>query len=126
MDNENQDVSADTEGEAPPPVLPALGNRAIGKINSKPVKIIEEAHKKNYVKIFIYEVSGSFFYGYQLRVDRIIRQKKANSNETPLSSTEAARIAARDEIKRICGHSRFIRDIFEDFTMIKYNQGELF
>lgn len=66
------------------------------------------------------------FFGYQLKVDRIIRQKKANIGDRPLESIEAARLAARDEIKGICGSSRFIRDVFDDFSTIIYNQPELF
>ena len=121
----DEEAQADTEA-IPPPVRTALGNKASGVIKAEPVKTIEERHKKNYVKISIYEVSGAFFFGYQLRVDRIIRQKKASISDKALQSAEEARCAARDEIKGICGHSRFIRDVFEDFTIIKYNQGELF
>jgi hypothetical protein len=131
---DNDSLAADTEGGAPPPVFSALdnplpvsgGSNAFGLITAAPVKIIEEYNKKNHVKIFIYEISGAFYFGYQLKVERIIRQKPAKISDTALSSAEAARMAARDEIKAICGHSRFIRDIFEDFTVIKYNQMELF
>lgn len=114
-----------TDGEAPP-VLSALGRNAYGAIKAEPVKVIEECHKKNYVKVSIYEVAGAYYYGYRLKVDRIIRQKAANLNDKPLESAESARIAARAEILNICAHSRFVRDIFEDFTTIMYNQYELF
>ena len=117
--------AAEAEGEAPP-VLSALGQAAYGAIKAEPVKVIEESHKKNYVKISIYEVAGAYYYGYRLKVDRIIRQKAANINDKPLESAESARIAARAEILNICSHSRFVRGIFEDFTNIMYNQYELF
>lgn len=121
MNKDGEDIS---EYEVLPPVLPAVANSEI--IKTKPIKIIEENHKKNYVKISIYEISGGFYFGYQLKVDRIVRQKCPTMNDTARTSAEEARLAARDEIKDLCGHNRFIREIFEDFTMIKYNQGELF
>jgi hypothetical protein len=125
--------NSDTDTEAPP-VLSVLDNppplegetNAFGTITLEPVRTIIESHNKNFVKIFIYECAGRFYFGYQLKVDRIIRQKKANVADPSFNKAEAARMAARDEIKSICGSSRFIRDIFEDFVTIIYNQPELF
>jgi hypothetical protein len=117
-----------------PPVLSVLDNppplegetNAFGAITLDPVKSIVESHSKNFVKIFIYECAGRFYFGYQLKVERIIRQKKANVADTSYDKADAARLAAREEIKGICGSNRFIRDILEDFVSIVYNQPELF
>ncbi|GHU13964.1 hypothetical protein FACS1894161_4350 [Spirochaetia bacterium] len=117
-----------------PPVLSTLDNprprlegfNSFGIITAEPIKTIEENHKKNFVKIFIYHCAGVYYYGYQLRVDKIIRAKKASIYDPPLEAADAARLAAREEIRGICGSSRFIRDVFDDFTTIIYNQPELF
>lgn len=118
-------TGTDTEGEAPP-IQTALNNTAYGVIKGEPVKVIEESHKKNYIKIYIYEISGQFYYTFRLKVDRIVRQKQANLNDKPHASAEAARCAARDDIKQICSHSSFVKNIFENYTVIRYNQYELF
>jgi len=118
-------IEVDTESAAPP-VLSAMDKRASERIETEPIKIVEENHKKNYVRIFIYEVSNSFFYGYQLKVNRIIRQKKPTWADVPWMSIEAARLAAKAEIIKICKNNKMIRELFEDFTIIKYNQMELF
>lgn len=120
-------------GEAPP-VLSALDNpappsalfNAFGVLTAEPLRIIEEKQKKNHVKILIYEAENAYFFGYQFKVDRLVRQKLPTISDKPLASLEEARMGAISEIRQICAHSRFVRDLFEDFTKIVYNQMELF
>jgi hypothetical protein len=124
-------VAAETES---PPVLSVLDNppplegetNAFGAITLDPMRTIVESHNKNFVRIFLYECAGRFYYGFQLKIDRIIRQKRANVADISYDEAEDARLAARNEILGICDSSRFIRDIFEDFVTIIYNQPELF
>jgi len=101
-------------------------NNSFGVITTEPIKIIDENHRKNHIKVSVYEMSGLFYFGYQLKVSRTIRQKIANINDTPYSSINTAIMAARKEIKQICGHSHFVKDTLEDFTSVFYNQPELF
>jgi hypothetical protein len=130
--DDNPDEAPGTDAESPP-VLSVLDNprppegaNAFGAILSDPVKTIIENHNKDFVRIYLYEFSGAYHFGYQLKVGRIIRQKLANIADPPLESAEAARMAARDEIKQICGSSRFVQNVFAGFTAIMYNQPELF
>ena len=97
-----------------------------GNLKAEPVKIIEENHGDNFIKIFLYEYSGSFFFGFQLKIEKVIRQKKANVADLPLKGPDAARTAAREMIVEICRKNNAIKRLFADFTVIRYNQPELF
>jgi hypothetical protein len=99
---------------------------AWGNIRLDPVKTIEEAHGGNFVKIFIYEYRGAYFFGFQIKIEKVIRQKRANVQDLPLKALEAARKAARGMIIRICKENHVIKRLYTDFAVIGYNQPELF
>jgi hypothetical protein len=134
------DTDADMEIEAaePPPLgifnqaaLPGMIGRPDildqwGNIRLKAEKVIEETHGQNFIKIFIYKYNGQFFYGFQIKIEKLVRQKKANISDPPLQSTEEARAAAREQIIEICKSGHAIKKAFNDFTVIRYNQPELF
>jgi hypothetical protein len=99
-----------------------------GNIKAKPERTIEENHGKNFIKIFIFQISSNFYYGFQFRIEKLVRQKAANIKGQPYETLEAARIAAREELKKIIfkTRSRGLKMLFADFVNLYYNQPELF
>jgi hypothetical protein len=97
-----------------------------GNLRLQEEKVIEEIHGQNFIRIFIYKYNEQFFYGFQIKIGKLVRQKKANINDPPMQSTEAAREAARKQIIGICKTGHAIKKLFNDFTVIQYNQPELF
>jgi hypothetical protein len=97
-----------------------------GNIRLKAERIIEENHGQNFIRIFIYKYNEQYFYGFQIKIEKFIRQKKANVDDPPMQSTEAAREAARKQIIKLCKAGHAIKKLFNDFTVIQYNQPELF
>jgi hypothetical protein len=98
-----------------------------GNIKADPVKIIEETHGENFIKVFIYKAHGdSYFFGFQLKIDKVVRQKRANIADPHHRGPDSARAAARDMIIDICKKNHGIKRLFADFTVIRYNQPELF
>ena len=99
---------------------------AWGNIRTEPAGGTEERHGDYYVKIFIYSVEGKFFYGYQLKIGTMIRQKAANIKDRSFSTAELARSACSIEIERVCNSNKNVKKLFADFIRIRYNQGSLF
>ena len=97
-----------------------------GNLKCPPAKTVEENHNGDFIKIFLYEYTACFYFGYQIKLGKIIQQKKANITDQPLRTVETARIAAQNTIIDICRKNKAMKRIFEDFTVIKYNQQELF
>ncbi len=131
----------DQETEAPPPLgifahtaaaAPPEGEAGAGdydqwgNIKSAPAQIIEENHGENFVKIFLYRREDSWFFGFQLKIEKTVRQKRANMADPPHRTAESARLAARGIIIDICRKNHGIKRLFADFTVIRYNQPELF
>jgi hypothetical protein len=110
----------------PPPEAENGNCDTWGNIRLAPVKTIEEANGKNFVKIFIYEYRGGYFFGFQIKIEKVVRQRAANVNDLPLKTLEAARGAARGMIVQICKENHVIKRLYTDFTVIGYNQPELF
>jgi hypothetical protein len=90
-----------------------------------PLKAIEENHGLNFIKIFIYGYDTRFYYGYQLKLDKMIREKKANITERGENTEERARKAARNELINLTTETK-LRKMFICFDRICYNQPELF
>ena len=99
---------------------------AWGNIRGEPAGSTEERHGDYYVKIFIYGVDGRFYYGYQIKIGTMIRQKTANIKDRSFSTAELARSSASVEIERVCGTNKNVNKLFADFIRIRYNQGSLF
>jgi hypothetical protein len=132
----------DTETEVPPPLgifVPTAtaaspeGEAGAGEydqwgnIKTGPVRVMEENHGENFIKIFLYETArGEWFFGFQLKMEKIVRQKRANMADPPHRTAESARLAARNMIVDICRKNHGIKKAFADFTVIRYNQPELF
>jgi hypothetical protein len=108
-------------GQSRPDTLDQWGN-----LRLQAEKVIEETHGQNFIKILIYKYNEQYFYGFQIKIEKLVRQKKANIGDPPLQSTEAARAAAREQIIGICKAGHAIKKAFNDFTVIRYNQPELF
>jgi len=109
-----------------PPAPPNAVCDAWGNIKGEPAGSIEERHCEHYVKIFIYSVDGRFYYGYQIKVGTMIRQKAANINDRNFPTAELARSSASVEIERVCSTNKNVNKLFADFIRIRYNQGSLF
>jgi hypothetical protein len=96
-----------------------------GNIKTEPVKSLEESHGPHFAKIFIYRAGPGFYFEYQLRIKKLITQKKANIGDVPLKTEEEALRAARDELLSLASEKK-LRRIFTTFDKIRYNQPELF
>jgi hypothetical protein len=96
-----------------------------GNIKKEPVKVLEEHHDKDFIKILIYQTETGFFFGYQLKLKKLILQKQANIKDIPLEGEAVAVKAARKELTAIASENRLIKT-FITFSTICYNQPELF
>jgi hypothetical protein len=122
------DLAAQALGEEiPPEVMPAYCDKW-GNIRKEPERTIEENHGLNFIKIFIYEHGGLFFFGYQIKIEKLIRQKTGNIKNASFETIEAARIGAREELKNAIfkTRSRGVKMQFANFVKVYYNQPELF
>jgi hypothetical protein len=90
-----------------------------------PLKTIEQNHGNDFIKIFIYGFEGRFYFGYQLKLKRVIREKRANISDVPIDTEEKARKAARDELTSLATETK-LQKVFTTFDKICYNQPELF
>ncbi|MDR0835263.1 MAG: hypothetical protein LBN11_01610 [Tannerella sp.] len=99
---------------------------AWGNLRTNPVKLIEEVHDGNFIRVQIFENNGSFLYGYQLKLGGVIKQKMANVNDLSFKNIDDARLSACSEIKEIGTANRSIRKLFIDFIKVQCNQPELF
>lgn len=90
-----------------------------------PLKTIEQNHGKNFIKVFIYGFEDHFYFGYQLKLEKLIREKKANISDIFFSTEEKARKAARNELTGLATETK-LRKVFITFDKICYNQPELF
>jgi len=97
-----------------------------GNLKGTPVKTIEENHGENFIKIFIYQCQDNFYFGFQLKIDRLIRQKRANIADSPMRGADDSRTAAQNLIIEICKKNKVVKKTFAEFTIIRYNQPELF
>lgn len=110
-------------------LAPIAGNSvcdAWGNIRNDPIKIIEESDDDNFVKVFVYEIDGAFYFGYQINVGKTIRQKAANINDRSFKTKELARIYGCAEVETACNSNKNTRKLFAGFKKIKYAQPELF
>jgi hypothetical protein len=90
-----------------------------------PLKTIEQNHGNDFIKIFIYSFESRFYFGYQLKLKRVIREKKANVSDIPIDTEEKTRKAARDELTSLVTETK-LQKVFISFDKICYNQPELF
>jgi hypothetical protein len=99
---------------------------AWGNIRNTPVKVIEESHDDNFVKIFIYEIGGRFYYGYQIKAGKMLKQKAANINDQSFETKDLARVYGCVEIETACNSNKNTRKLFAEFKRIANAQLELF
>jgi hypothetical protein len=99
---------------------------AWGNIRIAAVKVIEETHEENFVRLFIHEVCGAFYFGYQIQVGKTVRQKSANINDRSFEKKELARIYGCMEIQSTCNSNKNTRKLFAEFNRIANAQQELF
>jgi hypothetical protein len=90
-----------------------------------PLKTIEQGHGNNFIKVFIYGFEERFYFGYQLKIEKLIREKKANVSDVFYDTEEKARIAARNELSGLTTETK-LRKAFITFDKTCYNQPELF
>jgi hypothetical protein len=95
-------------------------------LHGDPHKLIEEIHGENCIRVFIYQVDMLFYYGYQLKVGTLLRQKVANIGAIAYKTGGAAREAAGKEIEIICGGNKNSKKYFEEFAQIRYTEYDLF
>jgi hypothetical protein len=96
-----------------------------GNLTVNPIKVIEENHGHNFIKVLIYAVDGKYYYGYNLKLSKVILQKQAKIQDSPLGTDTAAWDTARSELLQLAS-ARKLKETFELFDKIIYNQPELF
>lgn len=136
------ETPGDTEDEAPPPLGIFVETPPEtefydqwGNLKGPPVKTIEETHGENFIKIFVYQYTSintvacgretDYFFGFQIKIDKLIRQKRANIASPPMRNADEARLAAQKMIVDICRKNKAAKRM-ADFQIISYNQPELF
>lgn len=98
-----------------------------GNIIEKPIKVISENHGPHFIQVFLYAINDYYFYGYQLKIKKLVLQKKANVTDRPEESEGEARQAARNELLDIVkNHSKKALEEFHFFDALVYEQGKLF
>jgi hypothetical protein len=97
-----------------------------GNLRGDPVRIIEEAHGDNFVKVSIYQSGVSFAYGFQLKMGTVIRQRAANISGAVFKSEGSAREAAGKEVEAICATNKNSKKYFAEFSKIMYTDYDLF
>jgi hypothetical protein len=97
-----------------------------GNLRGDPHKLIEETRGENMIRVFVYKVDTHFYYGYQLKVGTLLRQRVANIGAAAYKTEGAAREAAGKEIKIICDGNKNSKKYFEEFTQIRYTEYDLF
>jgi hypothetical protein len=97
-----------------------------GNLRGEPLRVIEETHGNNFVKVLIYKPNDFFAYGFQLRVGTVIRQKAANIGGAIYKSEGEAREAAGVEIEAICAVNKNSKKYLVEFQNIRYNSYDLF
>jgi hypothetical protein len=98
-----------------------------GNIKKTPVKAIEQARGPDFIRIYIYRADPGFYYGFQLKLKKLILQKEANIKDEPCKTEDEARQAARRTIVAFVGsYSKKLVDLYLTFDKICYNQPELF
>jgi hypothetical protein len=97
-----------------------------GNLRGDPYRLIEETCGENTIKVSIYKVDTRFYYGYQLKVGTLIRQKAANISAATHKTEGAAREAAGKEIEAVCAGNKNSKKFFADFTKIRYTEYDLF
>jgi hypothetical protein len=97
-----------------------------GNIRAAPVKVVEETRGDNFIKVLLYEVDGLFYFGYQIKVGKTLRQKAANIHGRSFGTKELARICGCAEVEVTCNSNKNTRKLFTEFKKIAGAQLELF
>ncbi|MCL2138209.1 MAG: hypothetical protein FWH41_01605 [Treponema sp.] len=98
-----------------------------GNIITKPIDVISENHGPHFIQVSLYAVNNLYFYGYQLKIKKLVFQKRAKVTDRPEETERDARRAAQNELFEIVNkQSKKALDVFLIFDKICYNQPELF
>jgi len=98
-----------------------------GNIKKAPIKTLEQAHGGDFIKVYVYAAEPGFFYGFQVKLRKLIYQKQANIKDAPEKTIDSALFAARRELVSIVNnYSKKLVELFLTFDKIVYNQPELF
>ena len=98
-----------------------------GNIKKTPIKAVEQAYGPNFIRFSVYQADTGYFYGYQLKIKKLILQKEANITDTPHETQDKACRADRNELLSIVSnYSKKMLGVFFNFDKICYEQPELF
>ena len=97
-----------------------------GNLKGEPIRIVEEHHGDNFIRIYIHEANGLFAYGFQLKMGTVIRQTPANIGGAIFASEKMARIAASKEVEAVCSSNKNSKKIFSEFQNILHCGYSLF
>jgi hypothetical protein len=102
------------------------GCDAWGNIREKPSSTVDEHHGDNFIRVLFYNRDTVYYYGFQVKMGTMFRERSANIHDEAFGSADAARAAANREIEALCGTNKNVKKLFVDFGKIRYNQGMLF
>jgi len=98
-----------------------------GNIKKTPVKAIEQAHGRDFIRVYIFQAESGFYWGFQLKLNKLILQTEANINDDPCKTADEAMRAARLTMEAVIKeNSKKMFELFLTFDKICYNQPELF
>ncbi len=87
---------------------------------------ITERINRGFINISLFNDNGMFFYGYTIRISKIIKSHTASILDKTYDRALDAKRAARNELRTICGTDQKAKKAFSDFTIISYSQLEFF
>jgi hypothetical protein len=93
---------------------------------SRQDQTVVESHGKNTIKIRAYLDGGRWFYAYAIQIGSLVRSKQPTILDQTYDSLLSMKLAAKNELKKLCEYDRKTKKLFLDFTIISYNQLDLF
>ena len=123
----------ETPIENPPPVIdpveiPEFARSFCdqwGNLRLEPLKTLDQHRGGDYIQITVYNATTGFYYGFKLKLKRLVYQKTANIKDTPHETEGKALRAAREELLTLATEKK-LTETFLMFDKICYNQPELF
>ena len=97
-----------------------------GRCTVTPDDVLKESHGKNKCCILLYELPSGWLYGYDIAIGDIISSRRPLSDDIYNKNALNAKLAAKKAIYAELNSSRKARKVFEDFSITRYEQLELF
>ena len=96
-----------------------------GNLRLNPLKTLDQCRGGDFIQITVYKADTGFYYGFKLKLKRLVYQKMANIRDTPHETEGKALRAAQEELLTLVSEKKLAKT-FLLFDKIRYNQPELF